>query len=127
MKPIILALGIAFLAGCAGTPVDPLQGMAAGAPVQKIAMTAEKYKFTPEVVRIPQGTHVILEIESLDVTHGLAIGQYGINVQLPPHQKVTAEFYAKDAGTFGFKCSHLCGLGHIGMTGQVVVEPAGKP
>ena len=25
-------------------------------------------------------------------------------------------------GTHGFKCSHFCGLGHLGMNGKVIIE-----
>jgi len=79
-------------------PGNPLQGMPFDASVQQIAMTVEKDQFTPEVVRVPQGTHVILEIESLNATGRLVLRQYGINVKLSPHQNVTAEFYARMPG-----------------------------
>ena len=59
-------------------------------------MTAKRYEYTPDVVLVKQGTHVILEIESLDAEHGFQIDQYGINVTIPEKAKVTVEFYARN-------------------------------
>ena len=92
------------------------------APAQKICMTAKRYEYTPDVILVKQGTHVILEIESLDVTHGFKIDQYGINVTIPEKEKVTVEFYAREPGTYPFKYSHFCGVGHFGMNGKLIVE-----
>lgn len=96
--------------------------MSLDAPVQKIYMTAKKYEFTPEVVRIKQGAHAILEIESLDVTHGFKIVHYGINVKIPAKRKVIVEFYARKPKTYPFRCSKFCGFGHFKMKGKIIVE-----
>ena len=122
-----LVWGMLALYGCAGsqTLVSTI-GMPQDAPVVKVSMTAQKYEFKPSEVRVPQGSHVILEVESLDVTHGISIPAYGIDAKLPPDRKVTVEFYAKDAGTFPFHCSVFCGMGHMGMRGAIVVEKLGK-
>ena len=123
MKYKILLLCFFILSGCAAVQKDKfLKGMPPDAPVQKIRMTAKRYEYTPDVVLVKQGTHVILEIESLDITHGFKIGQYGINVTIPEKEKVTVEFYAREPGTYPFKCSHFCGFGHFGMNGKLIVE-----
>ena len=123
MKYKILLLCFFILSGCAAVQKDKfLKGMPPDAPVQNIHMTAKRYEYTPDVVLVKQGTHVILEIESLDITHGFKIGQYGINVTIPEKEKVTVEFYAREPGTYPFKCSHFCGAGHFGMNGKLIVE-----
>lgn len=123
MKYKILLFALLILSGCAAVKKDKaLELMPLDAPVQKISMTAKQFEYTPEVVLVKQGTHVILEIESLDVTHGFKIDQYGINVTIPEKTKVTVEFYAREPGTYPFKCSHFCGVGHFGMNGKIVVE-----
>ena len=123
MKYKILFLCFIILSGCAYVKKDmSLKGMPPDAPVQKIHITAKRYKYTPDVVLVKQGTHVILEIESLDAEHGFQIDQYGINVTIPEKAKVTVEFYAREPGTYPFKCSHFCGIGHFGMKGKIVVE-----
>ena len=123
MKYKILFLCFIILSGCAYVKKDmSLKGMPPDAPVQNIHITAKRYKYTPDVVLVKQGTHVILEIESLDAKHGFQIDQYGINVTIPEKAKVTVEFYAWEPGTYPFKCSHFCGFGHFGMKGKIIVE-----
>ena len=89
---------------------------------QTIEMTAEHFHFTPEVLRIKQGTLVTLKIRALDGTHGFKLGAYGIDETIPEQETKTVEFYAGEKGEYGFKCSHFCGIGHLGMTGKVIVE-----
>lgn len=122
MKSKILLLGLLVLSGCASIQKNKaLKGMTITAPVQKIYMSAKKYEFGPDVVRIKQGTHVIIEIESLDTTHGFEIKQFGINVRIPAKEKVKVEFYAREPGVYPFKCSHFCGTGHFRMKGKAIV------
>jgi len=123
MKYKILLLCFFILSGCAAVQKDKfLKGMPPDAPVQNIHMTAKRYEYTPDVVLVKQGTHVILEIESLDVAHGFKLAQHEINVTIPEKEKVTVEFYAREPGTHHFKCSYFCGAGHFGMKGKIVVE-----
>ena len=122
-KIVLLSLSFVFLFGCATVKKDKaLKALPIDAPVQKIQITAKKFEYTPEIVHVKRGTHVILEIESLDVTHGFKIDQYGINVTIPAKTKTTVEFYAQEPGTYPFQCSHFCGIGHFGMKGRIVVE-----
>ena len=123
MKYKILLLCFFILSGCAAVQKDKfLKGMPPDAPVQNIHMTAKRFEFSPAEFRVNHGTHVILEIESLDVTHGFKIGKYEINATIPEKEKVTVEFYAREPGTYPFKCSHFCGAGHFGMNGKLIVE-----
>ncbi|OHB69293.1 MAG: hypothetical protein A2W17_01250 [Planctomycetes bacterium RBG_16_41_13] len=123
MKNKILLFILIILSGCVAVKKDKaLELMPLDAPAQKICMTAKRYEYTPNVVLVKQGTHVILEIESLDVTHGFKLAQHEINVTIPEKEKVTVEFYAREPGTYHFKCSHFCGAGHFGMKGKIVVE-----
>src|SRR3990172_143167 len=118
MKNKILLFILIILSGCVAVKKDKtLELMPLDAPAQKICMTAKRYEYTPNVVLVKQGTHVILEIESLDVTHGFKLAQHEINVTIPEKGKVTVEFYAGEPGTHPFKCSHFCGAGHFGMKG----------
>jgi cytochrome c oxidase subunit 2 len=126
MKLVLVALlSMVAVCGCSSVQRNTsLAGMPPDAPVERVQITAKRYEFSPDPIRVKQGSHVILEAESLDVTHGLAIGDYGIDVTLPPHQKVTVEFYAKDAGEYPIHCSEFCGLRHLKMRGKLVVEPS---
>jgi heme/copper-type cytochrome/quinol oxidase subunit 2 len=115
----------AALAGCAGSekyPPLPEGVNLDTVPKQVVHMTAERYEFTPEEVHVKAGTLVTLEITALDGTHGFALGDYGIDVSLPEKHPVTVQFYALEKGEHDFSCSHLCGIGHFGMNGKILVE-----
>ena len=122
MHPVIAGL---ILAGCASVVViPPLEGLPPDAPEQRIKITAQKYRFEPEILKVPINTHVFIEIESLDVMHGFKLERYGIDKEIPAkgEGKVVVEFYTRERGTYKFKCSHRCGLMHPWMNGKLVVE-----
>ncbi len=87
-----------------------------------INMTARKWEFDPEVVRVNQGDTVRLIIESTDVTHGIFIKAFNVNEVLSPGKATTIEFTASSKGTFPLVCSVPCGSGHGSMTGSLIVE-----
>ena len=91
-------------------------------PQQTVRMTARKYAFEPELVRVPRGTLVTLVLTTLDTTHGFALDAYGIDDTVEPGRETVVTFYAAEAGELGFRCSHFCGLGHLGMNGRLVIE-----
>jgi cytochrome c oxidase subunit 2 len=91
-------------------------------PQQTIKMTAQDFHFTPDVIHVKQGTFVRLEITSIEGTHGFALSDFGIDERLDEGKTVAVEFYAQKKGEYGFRCSHFCGIGHLGMTGKIIVE-----
>jgi cytochrome c oxidase subunit II len=93
-----------------------------GVPTQVVEMQAKRYDFIPEVVKVKAGTLVMLKITAVDGTHGFALGAFGIDERLEQGEVKVIEFYASKPGEYGFSCSHLCGIGHLGMKGKVVVE-----
>jgi cytochrome c oxidase subunit 2 len=125
MKKLSILILVAALAGCASIPLNDsaLKGMPADAPIQKVSMTAEKYDFSPEEIRVKQGTRLVIEIESLGSKHELKLKDFGIHVDIPSGEKVTVELYTGEPGTYKFGC-HL-GLGFhyvFGMKGRIIVE-----
>ncbi len=114
-----------LLCGCSGsqqfTAIPPGLDRNAAARMT-VEMTAEDFHFTPEVVRVKAGTLVTLKIKSIDGTHGFDLGAFGIDERLEEGKEKIVEFYAPRPGEYGFRCSHFCGLGHLGMTGKIIVE-----
>jgi len=86
-------------------------------------MTAVKYRFTPDVIKVKKGDRVRLVVTALDRDHGFKLEAFQIDKKLPKGEPVAVEFTADRAGTFPFQCSQFCGLGHKKMKGQLVVEP----
>ncbi len=85
-------------------------------------MTAEHFHFTPEDLHVKQGTLLTLKIKSIDGTHGFNLGDFGIDIRLEEGVTNTVEIYLPKKGEYGFRCSHFCGLGHLGMKGTLHVE-----
>jgi plastocyanin len=119
----LLVAGI-FLVGCGSSQqfvAIPSTIDRTAVPHETIRMTAEDFHFTPEEIHVKQGTLVKLQITA-DGTHGISIGAFGIDERLEDGDTTEIEFYAQEKGEFGFHCSHFCGIGHLGMTGKLVVE-----
>lgn len=114
---LVLILPVALLAIYAFA-----QGPVASTEVHEIQMTAKKYEFNPNVITVKKGEHVRLIITALDRDHGFDLEAFGINQRLKKGDPTTIEFTADKAGTFEFKCSQFCGLGHGKMKGKLVVE-----
>ena len=114
---------MAVLAGCSSMPVAAPAGEAPqGAPTREVDVVAVKWHFEPEEIKVKQGEVVVLTLVSRDVTHGFKIKQIDLDVQLPPDQPVEVKLYAKEKGTVPFSCSHFCGIGHLWMGGEIIVE-----
>jgi cytochrome c oxidase subunit II len=92
------------------------------ASLVQIRMTARKYTFDPDVIRVKEGAHVELIITATDRDHGIAIPAFGVKQYLKKGVPTTISFIASKAGTFPFRCSVFCGMGHRHMRGKLIVE-----
>ena len=88
----------------------------------EVTMTAKKYEFSPNIVRVKKGDHVRLIITALDRDHGFKIDAFHIDQKLPKGEAVTVDFIADRSGTFPFQCSRVCGLEHKKMKGELIIE-----
>jgi len=126
----VLAVSVALRAGAQAKMEEP---------VQVVEMTAKKYAYSPEEIRVKKGTRVQLKIRATDRTHGFKIrlypegtpekGEPGLQMKdnqnefkLEQNQERIIEFVAERPGTYIFRCSVFCGMGHRGMNGKVIVE-----
>ena len=105
-----------------------------------IEVTAKKYEYSTSAVHVKVGTKVQLKITAIDHDHGFKIGSGPDDTastgkpglvfnseqecwQLKKGETTVIEFLPQTPGTYTFRCCHVCGLGHKGMKGQIVVEP----
>jgi nitrous-oxide reductase len=95
-----------------------------------VYMTAMRSHFTPDVVRVKEGQHVLMHItnieETPDATHGFGIPGYNVELSLDPGEVVTVEFDATKTGSFAFYCTEFCSALHLEMQGWLLVEPSAK-
>ncbi len=105
-----------------GIAFSPLAAAGDGTP-KTIAITAQRFSFSPNEITVKKGEEVTLEITSKDVSHGLLIEDLGVRTEVKKGQTAEVKFTPETAGTFEGKCAHFCGKGHGSMTMTVhVVE-----
>lgn len=85
-------------------------------------ITATRFMFNPSQIKVGHGQKVTLHLVSLDVAHGFALPEYGIEVELLPNEPVDVSFIADRKGNFPFVCSIICGSDHASMVGNLIVE-----
>ena len=90
--------------------------------VHEIQVTLRKYEFGPSSLRVRKGEKVRLILLAVDHDHGFKLDEFEINQKLRKGTTTIIEFTADKAGTFQFRCSNVCGLGHRNMKGKLVVE-----
>ncbi len=97
---------------------------AIAASLREIQVTARKYHYTPNPIRVRQGEHAVLVVTSLDRAHGFSIPSLGVNVMLPRGRPVQIPIPTDHPGIYRIRCSHFCGLFHFWMTGKLIIAPA---
>ena len=72
-------------------------------------------------ITVHLGQRVVITLRSLDITHGFAIDEFGIQTIIPPSQTVTVSFVVNRMGNFTYYCNTFCGVGHPYMHGILQV------
>jgi hypothetical protein len=114
--------------------------------IRHISITAEKFKYSPSKIIVNKGDTIVLRFSSLDVTHGLYLDGYPIelmarkgtsfrkNTFVPTFAEHSGhasnwsmfssiKFTAGKSGKFVFRCTKICGNLHPFMTGELLVKP----
>lgn len=117
MKRRILAAGVLALAAIAGTALSGQSGP------RTIAVTAQRFAYTPANIVVKKGETVTLEFTSKDFVHGFSIPDLKIRADLPPDKLTRVSFTAEQVGSFEFLCDNFCGAGHEEMAGHIEVIP----
>jgi len=73
-------------------------------------------------MHVPVNQNVILEISSKDVIHSVAIQAMRIGQDAIPGSNIPIWFKPVKVGTYEVVCAQLCGAGHYGMRGTLVVD-----
>jgi len=101
----------------------PLPLMAATPQEHRLSLTASQWNFAPGTVRVNRGDTVTIELESVDVVHGLYIDGYELRTVAEPGRPGELTFVADRDGAFHFRCAVPCGNLHPFMIGKLVVGP----
>jgi cytochrome c oxidase subunit 2 len=90
---------------------------------QVIKITAKKFEYSPNEIRIKAGVPVVFEFTSLDRVHGFTVPDLGgVRLTIEPGKVNRVTILAPKAGVYEFHCDLFCGDGHEGMTGKIIAE-----
>jgi cytochrome c oxidase subunit 2 len=103
--------------------VAPWPGVTLSAGEREVRILARQYAYAPGVLRVSQGDRVTLILESEDVTHGVYLDGYDVDLIAVPGRASHATFVADRPGKFRLRCSKVCGTLHPFMLGELVVTP----
>ena len=133
MKRLLLLSPILILTLAACAPTTPHTQSTIPTPVPTaeqsapqgriIPVTAELWKWTPNVIQAKKGEVVTLQVTGISGTHGFSVPDLGINQTIFMGNTVNIPLPTDRTGTFAFACSIQCGPGHNDMKGQIVIEP----
>lgn len=117
IKPILVVLII--IAVCAG---EFLSAEEIGQGEKTVKITAKKFEYNPNEIRLKKGLPVVFELTSLDRLHGFNCPELGIRGDINPGKVTKISLTPQKTGTFIFFCDIYCGEGHENMNGKIIVE-----
>src|SRR5690606_19256043 len=74
---------------------------------------------TENVLRVPAGRRLELQLAASDVVHGLRIPALRIQADAIPGRITRLSAIPQDAGSFALHCSQHCGVAHYRMRGTL--------
>ncbi|WP_226013481.1 TAT-dependent nitrous-oxide reductase [Halomicrobium salinisoli] len=92
----------------------------------KTYVKRNEYAF-PEI-RVQEGDEVRITAsnveETSDITHGMAIPEYDVDLALAPQDTREVTFTADEPGVYWVYCSYFCSALHLEMRSRLIVEPS---
>ncbi len=114
--------GALAAAATAGVVLSQTPALTANERVVRI--TAQRFAYNPAEVTLVRGQPVVLELASLDRSHGFRVPSLDLRTEVPENGVARVRVVPERAGRFFFVCDVFCGSGHEEMEGAIVVtEP----
>lgn len=110
LAAVLLGLGAAGACAAAAKPAAAV-----------IKVTAKKFVFMPNAIKLKQGVPVVLEFTTEDVLMGFNAPDLGVRADIVPGKVTRLRIVPGKTGSFTFFCDIFCGSGHEEMTGTITV------
>ncbi len=116
-----------WLEAIAAIAAAPLFGVAAKAvtaqkKLQTIKLVAERFHYTPNIIKLKAAHEYVLEISSKDFIHGFNLPDLKKRADLVPGMVTRVSVRFDKPGTYDFLCDNFCGDGHEEMSGKFIVS-----
>jgi cytochrome c oxidase subunit 2 len=89
---------------------------------KRFSIRAYQFAYEPKTLSVDYGDTVIITVTSVDVGHGFALPDFGVNKRVPPEESVTFQFVADRRGNFTFFNPVYSGSGWKDMKGNFMVR-----
>jgi len=110
-------------AGCLALGMAASGLYAVAQPAEKvIRISAKRFVYTPNEIRLKKGEPVIIELTSEDIVMGFKVPDLNARADIIPGKTVRVRLVPVKAGRLDFLCDIFCGSGHEEMNGAFVVE-----
>jgi cytochrome c oxidase subunit 2 len=86
-----------------------------------IKISAKKYDFSPNEIKLKRGKPVTLQLTTEDRSHGFNIPAFHMRTDIQPGQVAQLKLTPDKAGEYDFFCDIFCGSGHESMNGKIIV------
>src|SRR5450830_1843067 len=110
-----------LMTGCAALGLGTLAVAAAQTKERVIKVSAKRFDFSPDVIRLKKGVPVVFELSSLDIPMGFNVPDFGVRADMLPGQVARLRLVPDKTGEFTFYCDIFCGAGHESMSGSLIV------
>lgn len=94
---------------------------AIGEDTSTVKITAKKYDFSPNEIKLKRGKPVTLQLTTEDRSHGFNIPAFHMRTDIQPGQVAQLKLTPDKAGEYDFFCDIFCGSGHESMNGKIIV------
>jgi len=90
--------------------------------IKVVNIKVRQFEYEPSLIEVEYGDDVLLTVTSMDVGHGFALPDFGLNGKVPPEESVTFRFVADQRGEFAYFNPVYSGEGWKDMKGTLVVR-----
>lgn len=120
---IMFYLGWQSYLGLRNVPSDAIEISVTAEMFNWVFEYPENGKESENLLVVPQGKPIKLNLTSIDVLHALYIPSFRVKVDAVPKMQTYVWFMADRLGEYDILCAEYCGTNHAGMLAKLKIVP----